>query len=148
MDISGLCRELRNYFTVKEDKHWGTYTIDTYSISPVGFLIPYQYFAIFGSKLNDGVYRNDVEDLKRLRNETFTGSVWDMHVPAEFIELAQDIERFKAKVDELELINKGYASESWGGYSYSLSSSAPASMLLWQSRIDRSLNMWRKLNRP
>ena len=148
VNITGLCRELKNYFTTDRDKHSGTYTISNGDISPKGFLIPYQYFAVFGSKLNDGVYQNVEEDLARLRDETFTGSVWDMSVPADFIELCLDMDKFKAKVEELELLNKGYASESWGGYSYSLSSSAPASMQMWQNRIDRSLAMWRKLNRP
>lgn len=147
MNIGPICRELRNYFTQQGDKHWGTYTIENGSIN-ASFLIPYQYFAIFGSKLNDGVYVNDAEGLASLKDETFTGSVWDMHVPAEFIALCEDLDKFNTKVDELQLIDKGYASESWGGYSYSLSSSAPASMIMWQDRLNRSLNMWRKLNRP
>lgn len=147
MNIGPICRELRNYFTQQSDKHWGTYTIENGNIN-ASFLIPYQYFAIFGSKLNDGVYVNDAEGLASLKDETFTGSVWDMHVPAEFIALCEDLDKFNTKVDELQLIDKGYASESWGGYSYSLSSSAPASMIMWQDRLNRSLNMWRKLNRP
>lgn len=148
MNIGPICRQLRNYFTAQSDKHWGTYTIQDGNIN-ASFLVPYQYFAIFGSKLNDGVYMNDPDKLIAcLRNETFTGSVWDMRVPAEFLELCLDIEKYNAKVDELGLVEKGYASESWGGYSYSLSGSAPASMLMWQNRLDRSLNMWRKLNRP
>lgn len=147
MNIGPICRELRNYFTQQNDKHWGTYTIENGNIN-ASFLIPNQYFAIFGSKLNDGVYVNDAEGLASLKDETFTGSVWDMRVPAEFIALCEDLDKFNAKVDELQLIDKGYASESWGGYSYSLSSSAPASMLMWQDRLNRSLNMWRKLNRP
>lgn len=147
MNIGPICREIRNYFTQQNDKHWGTYTIENGNIN-ASFLIPNQYFAIFGSKLNDGVYVNDAEELASLKDETFTGSVWDMRVPAEFIALCEDLDKFNAKVDELQLIDKGYASESWGGYSYSLSSSAPASMLMWQDRLNRSLNMWRKLNRP
>lgn len=147
MNIGPICRELRNYFTQQSNKHWGTYTIENGNIN-ASFLIPYQYFAIFGSKLNDGVYVNDAGGLASLKDETFTGSVWDMRVPAEFIALCEDLDKFNAKVDELQLIDKGYASESWGGYSYSLSSSAPASMLMWQNRLNRSLNMWRKLNRP
>lgn len=147
MNIGPICRELRNYFTQQSDKHWGTYTIENGNIN-ASFLIPYQYFAIFGSKLNDGVYVNDAKGLASLKDEIFTGSVWDMHVPAEFIALCEDLDKFNTKVDELQLIDKGYASESWGGYSYSLSSSAPASMIMWQDRLNRSLNMWRKLNRP
>lgn len=68
-----------------------------------------------------------------------------MGVPVDFLELAADIDAFNAKVQELGLQDKGYASESWGGYSYSLSSGAPAYMQEWANRINAGLSVYRKI---
>lgn len=150
--MTEICSNVRNYFapTSKKDDlsyiHHGDYTIKDSTISGTDFLLPNQYFRITGSVLNDGVYRNTPDDLQSLEDETFKGAIWEMTVPKSFIELCRDIQKFNSKVDELCLIDKGYASESFGGYSYSLSSNAPAYMTEWQKRIKSNLNSYRRLS--
>ncbi len=150
--MTEICSNIRNYFAPASKKddlsyiHHGDYTIKDGTISGVDFLLPNQYFRITGSVFNDGVYRNTPDDMSGLENETFKGAVWEMAVPKSFINLCSEIQRFNAKVDELSLADKGFASESFGGYSYSLSSSAPAYMQSWEKRIKSNLNNYRRLS--
>ena len=143
-DITRMCTILNNFFTDKKHIFYDTYNIYD-NIFKSDFLCHGQYFRITGSKLNDGIFCNVPEDLKRLRDETFTGSVWAMEVPADFIRLCDDVERFNAKIAELSGNFQGYASESWGGYSYTLPTSAPSYMLDWQRRIRQDMNFYRKI---
>lgn len=151
VDITEYCTYCRNYFAPKSKKkdgsykHSGTFTISGQTISPLDFLKAGQYFRIVGSDLNEGVYCNTAEDLTRLQDEEFSGEIWEMAVPRAFLALCQEIENFNAKVDEMALVDKGYASESFGGYSYTLSSQAPASMLEWQARIKRRISSWQRI---
>ena len=151
VDITEYCAYCRNYFAPKSKKkdgsykHSGTFAISGHTIEPLDFLVSNQYFRIVGSDLNEGVYCNTTEGMGELQDETFTGEIWEMAVPRAFLALCQEIENFNAKVDEMALVDKGYASESFGGYSYSLSSQAPASMLEWQARIKRRMNSWQRI---
>ena len=143
-DITHMCCLLKNYFTDSKHIFHGTYTIRDKTIS-AEFVQNNQYFRISGSVFNDGVYCNTPEDLERLRDETFTGAIWVMSVPAGFIELCDDAERFKSKITEISAIFEGYTSESWGGYTYTLPTSAPAFIQDWQYRIKQGMNAYRRL---
>ena len=151
MNITEICMDLHNFFPPVSQKanqsyiHRGHFTISGSSIAPLDFIKPNQYFRIVGSDMNDGVWQNNARSLKDLIDEEFDGAIWAMAVPRDFIALCEEIRKFNAKIDEMALIEKGYASESWGGYSYSLSSSAPAAMIEWQKRINKNLNMYRKI---
>ena len=150
--MTEICSNIKNYFAPASKKddlsyiHHGDYTIKDGTVSGTDFLLPKQFFRITGSLLNDGVYRNTPDDLKSLEDEIFRGAVWEMAVPKSFIELCGDIQKFNDKVNELCLNDKGFASESFGGYSYSLSSSAPAYMQSWEKRIISHLNSYRRLS--
>ncbi|MCM1315132.1 MAG: hypothetical protein NC205_01005 [Prevotella sp.] len=144
-DITRMCTILHNFFTDKNHIFYNTYTIHD-NIINVDFINNGQYFRITGSSLNNGVYCNDPDDLKRLKNETFTGAVWVMDVPPDFVRLCDEVERFNAKIAELSGNFQGYASESWGGYSYTLPTSAPTFMQEWQHRIKQGMNCYRKIN--
>lgn len=139
-----MCGLLRNYFTDKEHIFHGTYTISDGIIS-INFVKKSQYFRISGSAFNDGVYCNIPDDLKRLRDEIFTGSIWVMAVPEDFVRLCDEAERFKAKIAEISGNFEGYTSESWGGYTYTLPTSAPAFIQEWQYHIKQGMNMYRRL---
>lgn len=149
--LTEICNDLKNYFPPSSKRadlsyiYRGNFTISDSSIAPLDFIKPNQYFRIVGSDMNEGVWQNNPENLKELIDEEFDGAIWAMAVPRDFIALCEEIRKFNAKIDEMALIEKGYASESWGGYSYSLSSSAPAAMAEWQKRISRKLNMYRKI---
>lgn len=152
MNLTEICADLRNYFPPLKKKldksyiHSGSFNISSGSIAPLDFIKPNQYFRIVGSDMNDGVWQNNADSLKELIDEEFDGDIWAMAVPRDFIVLCEDIQKLNAKIDQMALVEKGYASESWGGYTYSLSSSAPAGIVEWKSRIDKRLNMYRKIN--
>ena len=148
MDLSRICANLRNYFIqVGQDVYTGTYTVNNHDITPSSPLIDGQYFRVVGSVLNDGVYLyGNAESMAKLKDETFDGAIWAMRVPQSFLDLVDDYDRLNAKVEELALVSAGFASESFDGYSYTLSSGAPAELLQWKSRLDAELNQYRRIS--
>ena len=145
--LSRLCAMLHNWFNIHhdEDIYAGTYTIENGSIGSLPFLKTGQYFRIVGSASNDGVYKYPCTDLT---DETFDGAVWAMFVPADVVALAEEIEAYNESVRvsmEAEAARKGYSSESWGSYSYSLFGSAPPGMEARKADLDGRLRQYRKL---
>ena len=140
MVLTELCQELRNWFCDEEaDIHEGTFTVVNGELS-LPFLIEGQYFRILGSVFNDGVHQYG----DTLEDETFSGTVWAMRIPASVIDLASQIDSWIEKNGEA--VVSPYQSESWGGYSYSLKSGAGGTgALSWKSVFASSLNRWRKL---
>lgn len=140
-NLTRICAKLKNHFL--RDKYEGEFTLVS-GTAPLE-LLDGQYFVIVHSNLNDGVFQNTAESLARIQPETFTGRIWTMSVPVDFLDLVEDIDRLNAKVEELGLLDKGYASESFGGYTYSLQSGAPAYMQEWLRRINSGMSMYQKI---
>jgi hypothetical protein len=139
MDMTGLCRHLRNWFVC--DEHTGTFSVVGGDLL-LPFLKDGQYFRIIGSVFNDGVYKYPAVGLT---DEEFTGAVWSMVVPSDVIVLLDDINAWEVKYREAS--ESPYESESFGGYTYSKASGngesgAPVS---WQTVFRSRLNEWRKL---
>ena len=145
LDITRMCTVLHNFFTDKSHIFYNIYTIPD-NILNNNFIKQGQYFRITGSVFNNGVYCNTPDDLKRLKNETFKGAIWGMDVPADFGSLCEEVERFNVKIAELSGNFRGYSSESWGGYSYNLPTSAPSYMQDWQCKIRQAMNAYRKIS--
>ena len=143
MALTQLCAELKNYFIKDESYiHSGTFTIENGSIN-LDFLLNGQYFRIVGSVLNDGVCRYPASGLK---DEVFEGAVWAMAVPPAVIALADEIDKWCE--ENKTALNSPYASESFGGYSYSKRSSNTQSAtgtVTWQSQFSEQLNPYRRL---
>lgn len=142
MELTELCKELRNWFDV--NRYFGTFTIAEGSIS-LPELQDGQYFRIIGSVFNDGVYQYPVTGLT---NETFDGAVWAMAVPPAVIALLSDINEWEDAYGEAVL--SPYSSESFGGYSYSKSSGMTAGGAengsgSYISAFASRLNKWRKI---
>lgn len=137
--LTEICGEIRNWFTQPEDIRYGTFTISGESIAPLDFLKNGQYFRIVGSVFNDGVWKYG-ED--KLQNETFTGSIWPMKVPTDVINLAKEINAYKA--NEGSKITS-YTSESFDGYSYSKATDKNGAPMSWQSAFAKQLNKHRKV---
>ena len=149
INIANYCDDCKNYFLKNgvSDIHTGIFEIKDGKISNVEtFLLEGQYFAIKGSKLNDGVYMYTPEGTKLLLDEKFKGAIWDMSIPPAFIAFVESAEAFKAKCNELSKTYSGFQSESFGGYSYSLPSSAPEFMQEWQTRLMRDFRRWRRMS--
>jgi len=136
--ITELCQELRNWF--EQEIFPGTYSIVAGKIEAP--LQKDQYFRINGSIFNDGVYKYGSEELT---DETFTGEVWALAIPKAVIELAAEIEAWRAKYEATSL--SPYQSESFGGYSYTKTGSAAGANAHtgWKNVFASSLNRYRKI---
>lgn len=133
---------IHNYF-VKE-RYTGTFEIVDGRLS-IDFLQNNQYYKIIGSVFNDGVHQYPSDDLT---DETFTGQIWAMAVPPTFIALCAEIDDWMSKYGDA--VNSPYASESFGGYSYTKASGTGAKGetlpgATWQSVFGSRLNHWRKI---
>lgn len=148
--LTEICAEIRNYFSLKEDKIFGDFAIVDGAVTPSVDLEDNQYYRIIGSVLNDGVHKKG----DTLTDEgTFHGAVWKMRIPKAVIDLASEISAWQAKNGSLESDNMSpFASESFGGYSYSKSSGGGsgsggvATNVSWQSVFAKRLNPYRKIS--
>ena len=137
--LTEICAELRNYFEVPNGRHFGKFEISGGSIAPLDFLQEAQYFRIIGSVFNDGVHQYPASDLT---DEVFHGAVWAMALPHSLIALSAEIEEYN-KSDTGKA--SPYASESFGGYSYTKATDANGVPISWQKAFADRLSKWRKL---
>ena len=137
MTLTTLCKELNNWFETK--KRFGKFKVEDGTIV-VPSLQDGQYFRIAGSVFNDGVYKYPVSDLK---DEVFDGAIWEMAVPKEIEDLAEEISSWITS--NADVLNSPYQSESFGGYSYSKASGTDGGTISWQSNFSSQLNKWRKI---
>lgn len=140
--LTELCQELRNWFDL--DRRYGEFTISGGALT-ADFLVAGQYYRIKGSIFNDGVHKFGVDELD---DETFKGEVWALGIPKAVIDLAEEIEAWKAKYESAgSAAMSPFTSESFGGYSYSKNetASSSASATGWKAVFASSLNRWRKI---
>ncbi len=149
MNITGICMDLHNFFppvSKRADKsyiHRGHFIISGSSIAPLDFIKKNQYFRIVGSDMNDGVWQNTPDDLQNLIDEDFEGEIWAMAVPHSFLELCEDIQKWRDKYEKVDSENMSpFTSESFGGYSYSKGSS---NSMTWEAQFASRLKTWRKI---
>ena len=138
--LTELCGVLRNWF--ETDRISGTYTVENGSIA-LPFLQEGQFFRIVGSVFNDGVHQYPDYGMA---DETFDGSIWPMSVPPALLCLGEEIKAWQEKNGDIAA--SPYTSESFGGYSYSKTTSGSATgagIVTWQSVFKSRLNQWRKI---
>ena len=135
--LDEILAEIRNYFIV--NVHSGKFEVIGGRLSPLDFLQNGQYFKIHGSIFNDGVYRYPKTGLV---DETFSGEIWALAVPPTLIALVADIEDYEKKAKENV---SPFASESFGGYSYTKATDGNGSPLTWKTVFAKKLNRWRKI---
>lgn len=141
-----LMRETRNFFMRSAET--GEYTAYGNTLSPAPGALPGQYIALTGSVINDGVYRaraggafetEDGEDAQ-FTQETFTGTVYLLAVPASFSALARKIDAW----NEENGSGKEVASESFGAYSVSYAQGANGPVR-WQEKYAREIATYRRM---
>lgn len=141
--LTELCQELRNWFD--RERHFGTFEITDGNIT-APFLTEGQYYRIVGSLFNDGVHKYPDCDLN---DETFDGAVWALAIPQPVIKLSQEIQAWRDKYEAADGVAMSpFASESFGGYSYTKASGSSTSVaggVTWQSMFRKRLNAWRKI---
>lgn len=131
-----VMRHIRNFFPGTSVER--LFTIEDGKIDLSSFVKNGQYFLIEGSDLNDGVHLYD-EGLSLL-DEKFNGRITALKLPRDFIET---VKRMEEDVKSGKYYSP-YASESFGGYSYSRAqgSNGPANVFeVYKS----DLSVWRKL---
>lgn len=126
-----VLRYIRNFFVTEYRE--GTYNIENGTIT---LPFKYQYVLIEGSAFNDGVHKYPLENLKE---EEFTGSISAVNPPADFLALVAEIEAYIAKNEAT-----GYASESFGGYSYT-KATVNGKLAGWQDVFRDRLKVWCKI---
>jgi len=140
-----LCLELKNFFD--RERHFGTFTISGGTFT-ADFLQTGQYFRIIGSVFNDGIY---MYPCICLHDETFDGAIWALAIPKEILELAEEIQAWRAKYEASDSAAMSpFNSESFGGYSYSKSGTSSGGNGTfgsggWKAAFAHRLNKWRKL---
>lgn len=109
---------------------------------PEGFLKDGQYLRVIGSTFNDGLHCWPVSDMV---DEDFAGEVQALAIPPAVISLSGEIEEWVRS--NQKALDAPYASESFGGYSYSKEGSVSSQngSTGWRAHFRDQLNQWRKL---
>lgn len=150
MTMLELCMNCRNFH--KPDIMPGTYTITGGVLEPLPAIPDGAWIRIVGSVFNDGCWQYPSSGLT---DETFTGAVWLMHVPPDFVTLLNDINAWETANQEAiasaaaEVLAGPYSSESFGGYTYTKRTSIGDVPTVWSDPrlgFAKRLNVWRKAN--
>lgn len=138
--LEELLRALRNRFV--RGKATGRVRVEGGAlVPPAGLaLADGQYYRVQGSVFNDGLHQWPACDLT---DEEFVGTVWALAVPQAVLDLADEIEAWRAE-HESEL-DGPYQSESFGGYSYTRVMGADGRPLTWRDQFRARMDPWRKL---
>ena len=121
VSMGAVMRRVRNFF--ERERIDGTFAISGGVLEPMPDA---PYIAISGSAWHDGVWprdaltgAHDAVDQLALdtgieQDETFDGTVWGLHPPADFLAMCEEIEVYNSKNPI-----GAYQGESFGTYSYS-----------------------------
>ncbi len=104
------------------------------------------WYRIQGSVLNDGLHLSPSTDLS---DETFDGTITILTIPRPLLRLAEEISDWQALYGEAT--NSPYASESFGGYNYTMrgassSQGGSGGLTGWREVFKDRLNQWRKMS--
>jgi hypothetical protein len=142
--LTELCQDLRNWFD--RARYIGNITLDAdggvFCNGVAIGLAEGQYFRVIGSVFADGVH---VYPDTETTAESFTGVVWAMAVPPDFLSLVQEIEDWNTNARPKML--GPYSSEnlSSSGYSYQRQSAEDMAKADYKTVFGARLNKWRKL---
>lgn len=109
-------------------------------------LLEGQWYRLEGSYLNDGLHQHPATDLV---DETFDATISMLAIPRPLLRLAEDIQAWQDANGSAA--DGPYASESFGGYSYTIKSSATSQngsggLTGWREAFRDRLNAWRKMS--
>ena len=151
-----VCHFLRNYF--ERDRYVGEFSIVNGQLTGQYFdgmsngemdLDGVSYIRIINSRKNDGIWKLPVVG-NELQDEVFDGGVWTMYVPAAVLSVIDEITSWQQKYGGADgALNSPYASESFGGYSYTKAAGGSADGngggTSWKDVFGSRLWQWRKL---
>lgn len=137
--LTRYCNQLYNYFEVGQET--GTFEIAGGRLE-CPFLKPGQYFRIVGSLYNNGVHQYPVYDCI---DEVFTGVIFPMAVPVDFLDLVNTAEIINEFIAEYNSNPTGFKSESFGVYSYSRDADPYTVAMERSAEVNRALKRYRKV---
>ena len=105
------------------------------AVGALASILANQSIAVF----NDGLHRWPCTGMA---DEEFVGTVWALAVPRAVVDLADEIEAWQT--EHTEELDSPYASESFGGYSYTRVG-GDGSPITWRQQFKARLDPWRKL---
>lgn len=143
--LEQVLAHLRNWFVVPGGIITGAFVAENGGLSRLCVAeLPIkegQYYRILGSVFNDGLYQHPAANLT---NEAFDGCLWVLAVPKAVVDLAAEIEAWQTKNGDAAA--SPYASESFGGYSYTRATdAATGGAVTWQTAFKDRLDRWRKI---
>jgi len=159
-----MMRECKNFFELRNDGFYQDYKTrpqypvteyeDDYAISEGvlstldSSILSGQYIAIYGSTLNDGIWKVGAagaltSDLTGVtaQSETFHATIYPLKVPQDFVLLAAEITAWRTKMVEAS----PYASESFLGYSYSKAQRQGGGNVTWQAQFADRLTPYKRM---
>ena len=138
VSVAAVMRHIRNYFD--RGYRYGDFTIIGGALTPAP---DSAYVYIAGSVLHDGVWALSGDMLQGvpdgLRDESFSGRVYELHPPDDFLRLCGEISEYDDKnpVGALQ-------SESFGDYSYTRAS-VQGGAQGWQAAFRPQLDAYRRM---
>ena len=113
MGPADVMREVRNCFVTGQCT--GTWSLEAGRLTPGDLLMPGDWIALRGSALNDGIYELDREGclMGETRDEVFTGEVWFLQPPAEFLALCEEIAAWADEHPPEDLEEERFGDYSW-----------------------------------
>lgn len=154
MLIDEVCDYLNNYFDRNDDHtplpSWrGEFSVVDGSIDLTGKVQTNQYFRIQNSIFNNGIYKYPASNLK---DETFTGKISALAIPADFEALIAEMNTWMEKYGgpDSDVLSPFDSESMLGVYSYSKSKGASGQNSdgsyspLWLSAFGGRLARWRR----
>lgn len=138
MSILNLMRETNNFF--ERSCEANAFTIANGQLTLSEDYLKGMYIGIKGSFFNDGVYIvGDNHIVSELQDEIFTGTIYKLAPPKDFILLSTEIDEYIVKTPISDV-----TSESFGNYSYSKAQGNKGN-ITWQELYASRLNSYRKM---
>lgn len=131
VSIAAVMRHVRNYF--ERGCVEGEFAVSGGVLTPAPNA---PFFAVEGSMCHDGVYRPG--EMKEAPQEKFTGKVWLLCPPDDFLQLCEEISAF----DDANPAS-AMQSESFGEYSYTRG--GDSSKQTWAAVFASKLNSYRRM---
>ena len=129
--VAAVMRQIHHFF--ERERIDGTFVIAGGALTP---LPDAPFVAVSGSSRHDGIFpRGELPDDPQ--DETFDGTVWGLHPPADFLALCQEISDY----DDKNPVG-AMRSESFGAYGYARGDGAGSG---WEAAFDQRLAPYRRM---
>lgn len=145
--LTEICGYLNNYFDV--ERRTGLIKIQDeviYCDNKEVSMEEGQYFALLRKNFVLGVYIYGTDELD---DKEFSGAIWMLDIPQDFLSIASEIEAWQTKYGGSDnAAMSPFNSESFGGYNYSKGSSASSTSnaVTWQDMYRSRLAKYKKVS--